>query len=113
MKGFQIHSDVTLNLSTEALVGKWWYPCDSTITLKADGTGSDLEVGPAGHNPDETPVPFRWSVKDSTLILRFAEYEERLVVTSIDHIGVSFGTDNVGPRDGWRRKDEATLDLGE
>lgn len=103
MKGFQIHSDVKLNLSTEALIGRWWYPCDSTIVLNADGTGSNLEVGPAGPDSDE-PVPFKWAVNGATLILRFEDYEERLLVTSIDHIDVSFGTKKVRPWDGWRRR---------
>lgn len=105
MRGFQIHSDVKLNLSPEALVGRWWYPCASEIVLKKDGTGSELEVGPGGPNVDK-PVPFKWTVNGSTLILRFADYEERLVVNTIDHIEVCFETGKRRPWDRWSREEE-------
>lgn len=109
MKGFQIHSDVKLNLSTEALVDRWWYPCDSTIVLKADGTGSELEVGPFAPPPDQKPDPFTWTVNDSTLIRRFANHEEQLVVTSIDHEEVRFETPNKAHHSGWGRRTPVTV----
>ena len=104
MKGFQIHPDVKLDLSIRALAGEWWYPCDSTVALNADGTGSDLAVGPGGSDPDKKPEPFTWTVKGSTLNLRFKDREEQLVITSIDHGGVIFKTPNKAVRSNWMRK---------
>ena len=109
MKGFQIHPDVKLDLSTEALVGQWWYPCDSTVVLKADGTGSDFEVGPFAPPPDQKPEPFTWTINGSTLIRRFADREEQLVVTFIDHEGVRFESPNKTQWGGWRRRVPVTV----
>lgn len=107
MSGFQIHPDVRLDISTRALVGEWWYPCDSTVALNEGGTGSDLKVGPGGSDPDQKPEPFKWTVKGFTLNLRFADREEQLVITSIDHSGVIFKTPNKAGWSSWKRKDPA------
>jgi len=107
MKGFQVHPDVNLDLSTEALVGEWRYPCDSNIILKADGTGSDFEVGPAGPLSGQKPEQFTWDVSGSTLNLRFADREAKLIVTSIDHGHVSFRNPNKKYWGSWRRKTPA------
>lgn len=104
MKGFQVHPDVNLDLSPQALVGKWWYPCASTVVLKADGTGSDLEVGPAGTFEGQQPEQFTWDVKGSILSLRFADRECQLIVTSIDHGHVSFKKPNQRHWGSWRRE---------
>lgn len=104
MKGFQVHSDVSMDLSTQALVGEWWAPCASTIILVADGTGSELEVGPGGTYPGQKPEPFTWAVNGSTLNRRFADRKDQLVVTSIDHSRVSFKTPNQAQWDSWRRE---------
>lgn len=93
MEGFQVHPDVNLDLSTEAMVGEWWHPCASTVILKADGTGSDFEVGPGGPPlGGQKPKTFTWEVSGSTLNLRFADREAKLMVTSIDHGDVHFKT---------------------
>ena len=107
MMGFQIHPDVNLDLSPQALVGEWWYPCASTIILKADGTGSDLAVGPGGPHEGQKPEPFTWVVKGSTLNLRFADREHHLIVTSIDHGGVYFKTFDRTHWSSWRRQSPA------
>ena len=104
MKGFQIHPDVSLDLSPQALVGEWWYPCDSTIILKADGTGSDLAVGPDGPHEGQKPEPFTWVVKGSTLNLRFADREHQLIVTSIDQGEMHFKTTSRALWSNWSRK---------
>lgn len=103
MSGFQIHPDVRLDISPRALVGKWWYPCNSSVILNEDGTGSDLMVGPAAPDPDQKPERFTWKVKGTTLNLRFADREEQLVITSIDHVRVRFSTPNKGLRSSWTR----------
>jgi hypothetical protein len=107
MKGFQIHPDVNLAISPEALVGEWRYPCASTIVLNADGTGSDLEIGPGGPPVDQKPELFTWVVKGSTLNLRFADREQQLIVTSIDHEGVHFKKSDRSHWKSWRRKSPA------
>lgn len=107
MKGFQMHPDVKLDLSPEALVGEWEYPCASTIFLKADGTGSDLAVGPGGPPGDQKPEPLTWVVKGSTLSLRFTDREHQFIVTSIDHDGVRFKTLDRAHWASWRRKTAA------
>ncbi len=104
MKGFQIHPDVNLDLSPQALVGEWWYPCASTIILKADGTGSDLPVGPGGPLKGQKPEPFKWEVRGSTLHLRFADRARQLIVTSIDHGEVYFKTSGRTHWSSWRRE---------
>ncbi|MEI8380091.1 MAG: hypothetical protein WCJ09_08185 [Planctomycetota bacterium] len=106
MSGFQIHPDVRLDLSTSALVGEWWYPCDSCVVLKEDGTGTELMVGPGGPDPKQKPERFTWKVKGTTLSLRFADREEQLVITSIDHTRVSFRAPNKSSRSGWTRKED-------
>ncbi len=107
MKGFQIHPDVNLDISPQALVGEWWYPCSSTIILKADGTGSDLAVGPDGPHKGQKPEPFTWDVKGSTLILRLADRVHQLTVTSIDHDEMFFKTPSRALWSSWRRKSPA------
>ena len=107
MKGFQVHPDVNLDLSPQALVGEWWYPCTSTVILKADGTGSDLEVGPGGPLEGQKPERFMWDVKGSVLNLRFANRERQLVVTSIDHGHVYFKPPNKRYWGSWQRKTSA------
>ncbi len=106
MSGFQIHPDVRLDISTSALVGEWWYPCDSSVVLKEDGTGTELIVGPGGPDPKQKPERFTWKVKGTTLSLRFADREEQLVITSIDHTRVSFRAPNKSSRSGWTRKED-------
>ncbi|MDC0276755.1 hypothetical protein OAL00_07460 [Verrucomicrobiales bacterium] len=107
MKGFQVHPDVNLDLSPQALVGVWCYPCASTVILKADGTGSDLEVGPGGPLEGQKPERFTWDVKGSVLDLRFADREHQLIVTSIDHGHVNFKAPNKRYWGSWRRKTSA------
>ena len=104
MRGFLIHSDVKLDLSTQALVGDWRYPCASSVVLKADGTGTEMEVGPVGPHPDQKPEPFTWTLKGSTLNLRFADRKEHLVITSIDHKGMNFKEPNKTDRTRWWRR---------
>jgi len=104
MKGFQIHLDVKLDLSKQALVGEWRYPCASTIILKADGTGSDFQVGPGAPGKDQKPEPFTWDVKGSTVNIRFADREHQLAVTSIDHAGMCFKSSDKTHWSSWRRK---------
>ncbi|MFO1041313.1 MAG: hypothetical protein U0941_05970 [Planctomycetaceae bacterium] len=105
MSGFQIHPDVRLDISPRALVGEWWYPCDSSVVLKEDGTGTELVVGPGGIDPEQKPERFTWKVKGTTLNLRFADREEKLVITSIDHERVKFKSTETMSRSGWERKD--------
>lgn len=107
MKGFQVHPDVNLDLSSEAMVGEWWYPCASTVILKADGTGSDFEVGPGGPLEGQKPERFTWDVKGSVLNLRFADRGRQLIVTSIDHGHVYFKAPNKRYFGSWRRKTSA------
>ena len=107
MKGFQMHPDVHLDLSPQALVGGWRYPCASTIILKADGTGSDFQVGPGAPDEDQKPEPFTWDVKGATVNLRFADRAHQLTVTSIDHGGVYFKTSDTWHWSSWRRKTPA------
>jgi hypothetical protein len=104
MKGFQTHSDVSLDLSPDALVGEWWYPCDSTVVLKANGTGTELDVGPVAPPPDQKPEPFTWAVNGSVLTRSFADRKDRLVITSIDHSGVTFRSSNATGWNSWTRK---------
>jgi hypothetical protein len=107
MKGFQIHPDVNLDLSPQALVGEWRYPCSSTIVLEADGTGSDLAIGPDGPHKDQKPEPFTWDVKGSTLTIRLADRVHQLTVTSIDHGEMFFKTAGGALWSSWRRKSPA------
>jgi hypothetical protein len=113
MKGFQVHPDVNLDLSTEALVGEWRYPCDSSIILKADGTGSDFEVGPVGPRSGQKPEQFTWDVGGCTLNLRFADREAKLIVTSIDHGHVSFRNPDRKYWGSWRRNTPAEQSGGD
>jgi hypothetical protein len=64
------------------LVGDWWSPCDSAIALRANGTGTQMLVGPVGPTTDK-PETFRWHVKDNRLIRRFTDREESHVITEI------------------------------
>jgi hypothetical protein len=64
------------------LVGDWWFPCDSSVTLEANGTGTQLLVGPTGPKTDK-PETFRWYVKDNRLIRRFTDREESHVIAEI------------------------------
>ena len=111
MKGFQVHPDVNLDLSPQALVGEWSYPCASTVVLTADGTGSDLEVGPAGPFDGQKPERFTWDVKGSILSLRFADRERQLIVTSIDHGHVDFKKPNKRYWGSWRRKQPSEVEV--
>lgn len=108
-KGFQLRSDVKLDLTAESLVGTWWYPCDSKVVLDSDGSGSELEVGPAGPYPDEIPDAFTWTVDGATLIRRFEDREDRLVVSSIDHESMHFETTNRPHRYRWDRVTPVTV----
>ena len=105
MRGFRIHPDVRLDISPRALVGEWWYPCNSSVVLKEDGTGTELMVGPGGIDPEQKPERFTWKVKGTTLNLRFADREEKLEITSIDHERVRFKPSDRWSRTGWERKD--------
>jgi hypothetical protein len=105
MKGFRMHAEVKLNLSAQALVGEWYYPCASTVVMKADGSGTDLPVGPVGPAPDQKPEPFTWTIEGTSLTRTFVDREDQRVITWIDHRAVSFKPAPKLYDSNWGRKD--------
>lgn len=102
VKGFKMHADVRLDLTIRALAGEWWYPCNSTVVLKEDGTGSNRVVGPGGPISDK-PEPLTWAIKGSTLTLRYEDRQELLVITSIDHSEINFVKSDEAGWSHWKR----------
>ena len=86
MRGYMANPAVKVDILPVELLGKWWAVCDSTITMAADGTGTELRVGPGGLGelgPGAKPEPFKWEVSGSTLLRRFADREETLDIVWI------------------------------
>ncbi|MCH8215737.1 MAG: hypothetical protein IH892_03075 [Planctomycetes bacterium] len=86
MRGYMANPAVKVDVLPIELLGEWWAVCDSTITMAADGTGTELRVGPGGLGelgPGAKPEPFKWEVSGSTLLRRFADREETLDIVWI------------------------------
>jgi hypothetical protein len=81
MQGFQLNQGVKFDVPADDLVGGWDGAC-TEFRLEADGTGQWLVTGPEGPLPK--PIPFRWEVKASSLILRTAEGEQNLEITWVE-----------------------------
>lgn len=107
MTGFQMHSDVRLDLSQNAIVGAWWYPCASTIVFDPDGTGSNFFVGPAAPPPDQIPEPFKWTLCGASLRLQYADREVVHRVSAIDHQQASITVPGESKVARWQRNASA------
>lgn len=104
IRGFRVHPDVKLNLSKHAFLGQWWAPCDSTIILNLDGTGSEMFVGPFAPGDDQKPETFTWTLQGEKLKRRFKERQDELMVTSIDPLQITFKKPNNTHWSYWQRK---------
>jgi hypothetical protein len=111
MKGYLANPKVHVDLLPKEVIGTWWAVCDSTIVLSADGTGTELRVGPGGPTPGVTPESFTWEVEGATLRRQFTDRQETLQVTWIDDDSVNFRESNDGSWEYWtRRKEPANQD---
>ena len=108
MRGCMANPAVKVDVLPNELVGAWWAVCDSTIIMAADGTGTELSVGPGGPVPGEKPEPFTWDVSGSTLRRHFADREETLEITWIHDDSISFRYPSDSPWIYWSRRDHRT-----
>ena len=74
MEGFLLSPGVKFDVQPEELTGEWTFPCASTLTLSADGSGVRVYCGPT--NVPEKPEPFRWSVSGAQLKSQKGDEEE-------------------------------------
>jgi hypothetical protein len=105
MKGYQANPDVRVDALPAELIGEWWAVCDSTIILTADGSGTELIVGPGGPVTGQQPEPFEWEVRGSTLSRRFADRQESLEITWLSDDSVHFHCPNDSGWGMWGRRD--------
>jgi hypothetical protein len=70
----------------------------------ADGTGTQLRVGPGGPEPDAKPESFKWEVSGFTLQRRFADRQEKLEIIWVDDNNVRFRWPNDSEWGAWWRK---------
>ena len=110
MRGCMANPALKVDVLPDVLVGTWWAVCDSTIIMAADGTGTELSVGPGGPVPGETPEPFTWEVSGSTLRRQFADRKETLDITWLHDNSVSFRFPNDSPWSSWNRRKHKTAE---
>jgi hypothetical protein len=84
-------------------VGEWQAACASTISLAADGTGTQLRVGPGGPEPGSKPEPFQWQVSGSSLRRQFRDRQENLEIVWIDDDNIQFRSPNDSGWGAWWR----------
>jgi hypothetical protein len=101
MTGFSLTPGMKCDVIAAELVGEWRAACDSRITMAADGTGTQLAIGPMGPEPGVKPEPFKWDVSGAKLHFRFADRQEELEITWIDDDCVQFRSPNK-TKNGWQ-----------
>jgi tRNA A-37 threonylcarbamoyl transferase component Bud32 len=80
--GFKLSPGVKFAVQPAELVGQWTYPCASSLTMAADGTGVQIYEGPSG--VPEKPQSFKWDVSGSTLRRHWPDRVEMLDITWMD-----------------------------
>jgi len=103
MRGFSLNPGMKFDVLAAELVGEWRAACDSTISMAADGTGTQLRVGSGGPEPGAKPEPFKWEVSGSTLRRHFADRHERLEIIWMDDNALQFHSPNDSGWDAWWR----------
>jgi multidrug resistance efflux pump len=103
VKGFSLNPGTKFDVLAAELVGEWRAVCDSTISLAADGTGTQLRVGPGGPEPGAKPESFKWEVSGPTLRRHFADRQEKLEMTWVDDDAVQFHSPNDSGWGSWWR----------
>lgn len=106
MNGYLANPDVTTDVVPEEVVGSWWAVCDSTIILLADGTGSELCIGPAGPVEGQKSEPFKWKVDGSELHRWFADRKDTLGIRWIDDNSIRFNRPNDSGWGYWERREK-------
>jgi hypothetical protein len=81
IRGCLANPAVKADIIPAEVVGTWQASCFSTVTLAADGTGTELWVEPENQESDARPEPFTWKVQGSALIRQFTEHSEQLNIT--------------------------------
>jgi len=105
MKGYLANPAVEVNALPDELVGQWWAVCDSTIVMSADGTGTELVVGPGGPVAGVEPEPFKWEVSGAQLLRQFADRQVTLEITRIDDDSINFRRPNDSGWGLWYRRE--------
>jgi len=104
MKGFSLNPGMKFDVLAAELVGEWRAECDSTISMAADGTGTQLRVGPGGPEPGAQPESFKWEVGGSTLRRHFADRQASLEILWVDDNDLQFHSPNESGWGAWWRK---------
>jgi len=81
IRGCLANPAVKADIIPAEVVGTWRACCFSTVTLAADGTGTQLLVAPGTRKSDARPEPFTWTVQGATLVRQFAERRTQLNIT--------------------------------
>jgi hypothetical protein len=90
MRGFSLNPGMKFDVLAAELIGEWGAVCDSTISMAADGTGTQLLVGPGGPEPGAKPESFKWKVSGATLRRHFADRQENLEILWVDDNELQF-----------------------
>jgi hypothetical protein len=92
---------VKADIVTAEVVGTWQASCFSTVTLAADGTGTELWIEPGSLASDAQPEPFTWKVQGPALVRQFAEHREQLNITWVHGDSIRYSHD--GGHGTWYR----------
>jgi hypothetical protein len=79
MEGFMLNAGVKFDVQAAELTGVWHFPCASTLTFFADGTGVLVAEGPSG--VPEKSERFRWDVSGSTLRTHWPDHTDMETIT--------------------------------
>ena len=78
IRGCLANPAVKADITPAELVGTWSDSCFLTVTLAADGTGTELWDEPGTDKSDARCKPITWKVQGSTLILQFGDHCSQL-----------------------------------
>jgi len=104
LDGFLLNPGVKFDVQAIGLVGKWRYPCASTLTLYADVTGVRVEEGPSG--VPEKPEHFRWDMSGDTFRAHWPDHTDAAKVTRVTDDGFVI-IDAKGQTEGFDYREEA------